>query len=143
MVERRIAVAEKVESAEAGQDAVKRADQNRQLYRYQVPPGLAKTTGVHEVALVELTSGEEIMAAGRAQGSPLRLAFELAKESVRQINGNENINTGDGSSDAFWGRRVPGMSKLRQMVLSAYGEIHNPEVDAVQSFLKSRQVTVG
>ena len=115
---------------------------DRTINWFVVPEKIAEATGVARIGMIELTSGEELMATNRAQMNAIRLAFELAKEAVRFVN-NDAINTGDGSADVFWGSTRPGMPKLRQLCLAAYGEIHNPVADEVQDFLKSRSMKAG
>ncbi len=114
----------------------------RTINWFTVPEDIANETGVVRVGLVELTSGEELLASNRASNNAIRLAFELAKESVRFAN-NEEINTADGSADVFWGRTRPGMPKLRSLVLAAFGDIHNPSNAEIDSFLKSRSMKAG
>ena len=116
--------------------------QPRMIYWFQVPPRIGEPLGIERIGMVELLTGEELMATKRVGTELVRLGFELAKEAVRFIN-NEPVNTGDGTADAFWGRPGKGMSKIRQLILTAYGQIHNPETEDVASFLKSLSTTVG
>jgi hypothetical protein len=130
-----------VKSPVEAEVVVRRADEDRVIYWFDIPQSIQMALGIEKVGMIELTSGEELMATKRCQQDPIRLAFELAKESVRFVN-DDAVNTGDGSADAFWSRRGQGMSKLRQLVLGAYGSIHNPIQDEVQAFLKSRRMQV-
>ena len=111
----------------------------RPTYVYRMPSGLAAETGVSEVALVELTAEEELLATKRARGDAIRLGFELAKESLRRVD-RANLSTVDGTADIVW-NRMP--AKVRLLVVSAYGDIHGPKEGEAADFLKSRAVTVG
>lgn len=123
-------------SAEA---AMQRKDDNRVVYWFDVPKGVAPPgKEVKRVGLIELTSSEELMCTKRAASDPVRLAFELAKECLRYVD-DRIVHSGDGSSDTFWGQQ--GMSKLRQCIMAAYGEIHNPKQNDVASFLASRKAS--
>ncbi len=124
------------------EDAFVRADAKRPIYTYDVPPDLARESGITTLGLTEVTSGEEMNATRRADGDQVRLAFELAKESVRRCD-DERLSTADNTSDAFWARQTPGMSRIRQLILAAYGQIHNPTSGEAESFLGSRRVSVG
>lgn len=130
-----------IRSLDEAEDVVVAADRNRQIYWYDVPDALA-SSGVSKVGLVELTAGDELRAAKRAGGDQARLAFELTMESVRRVN-DGSVNTGDGSSEAFWNSRTSGMSRVRQLIMGAYTEVHNPTKDDAIAFLKSRRITVG
>ncbi len=108
---------------------------------FSVPKSLADATGITEVGMVELTSSEELMCAERSRGSQVRLGVELVKESVRRVNGRL-VSSADGSVDQFWDQQKEGMSFIRQMLLAAYGEVHNPKVDELKAFLSSRSARV-
>jgi hypothetical protein len=117
------------------------AEANRVVEWFTLPAGLSKKLGLKKVGLVELTSNEELMCASRSRNEPVRLAIELMKESVRFADGLK-LNTGDGSADTFWASRKQGMSALRQLLLAAYNQVHNPTGDDTASFLQSRQSTI-
>jgi hypothetical protein len=114
----------------------------REIFWFDVPKKIARMTGVEKVGMIELTSGEEMMAVRRAEQSAIRLAYELAKESVRYLN-DEMVTTGDGSADEFWGKPGRGKAALRQLAIAAYSEIHNPEQEEIDSFLSSLVIRVG
>jgi hypothetical protein len=107
---------------------------SRVLEIFTLPDGLPVTT----VGLVERTVQEELMASRRAGNDAARLVYELAKESLRMVDGVP-VSTGDGSVDAFFARRDLGMSKVRQLILQAVEVIHNPAGSEVRDFLASRQ----
>ena len=131
--------AESVQSIAEGAELVAKAQAGRLIHWFDIPPGMSTKIGVSKIGMIELTSGEEMMCTKRAQQDPIRLAFELAKSSVRYVD-NDEVNSGDGSADRFWSRQSEGMAMLRQLILSAYGAIHNPETEDVASFLNSRRL---
>lgn len=111
---------------------------SRPEYTYDLPEALAKSIGITSITLVELTSDEEMMAARRAAGDQVRLAWELPKESLRGVSG-KRVGAADGSIDAAWNGLHP---KARSLVMQAYNDLHNPAQEDVKTFLASRQVTV-
>jgi hypothetical protein len=112
---------------------------DRSLHIFTVPPGLAAETGVKELGIVKLTVGEEVTAAKRTRSQPMKLANELTKFSLRMVNG-EPVNMGDGTAEEHWANFDP---KVRLLALTAYTELHQPEEDDMDFFLKSRKVKVG
>ena len=114
----------------------------RLIYWFDIPESIGASLEIEKIGMIELTSGEELMATKRIGTEMIRLGFELAKESIRFVNDNP-VNTGDGSADMFWERSGTSMAKLRQLVLTAYGVIHNPVVEEVKSFLGSMRTAVG
>lgn len=112
---------------------------NRPLYIFDVPEKVVERSGIRKIGLIELTAEEELLATKRSHNDMARLAFELAKESLRQIDGKP-VSTADGTADVVWNNMG---AALRTLIIGAYQSIHNPtEVDAM-SFMKSRQVTLG
>lgn len=111
----------------------------RALYLFDVPKALSDAVGVSQVGMVELTAEEELMATKRAQGDAFRLAYELAKESLRSIDGRA-VGAADGTADVAWSKMG---AKLRQLVMSAYNLLHSPKQEEQAGFLASRQVQVG
>ena len=124
------------------QERLNRREATRQVYWYDVPPTVAKSTGVSRIGLVELTADEYLLAANRCQNNLGRLSLELVKEAVRRVD-DRSINTGDGSSDIFWNQMRKGMSKLQSLANMAYGKIHNNTSDEVEYFLASESTTAG
>ena len=115
----------------------------RVIYWYDIPPRIAATTGVAKIGMVELYTFEELMATNRAPfGNVSALSQELAKEAIRFVN-DEKVNSGDGSVDRFWASQKQNMARLRQLVTTAYGEIHNPDQGETKVFLQSRREAVG
>jgi len=111
----------------------------RAKYKYKVPAGMVDDFGgIKSITIVELTAEEELLAAKRAHGDAMRLALELAKESLRYVDDQE-LNTGDDSSDRAWARLGP---KGRTMVLTAYSQTHTPKGEDVADFLSTCETVV-
>lgn len=110
----------------------------RPVHVFEVPSGL-DGDGVTSIGMVELTADEELMATKRAHGDTMRLAYELVKQSLVEINGAK-ASIADGTADTAMNKMSP---KLRQLVLGAYGELHAPPEGAAEAFFKSRKVRVG
>ena len=110
----------------------------RPIYVYDVPAE-CEDAEVQSVGLVQLTTGEELMASKRAHGDNFRLAYELAKQSVVEING-EKVSIGDGSCDIAWSKMLPA---TRNLVLGEYAKLHTPPEGAEEAFRKSRKIKLG
>lgn len=95
--------------------------------------------GIETIGLFQLTSDEELMATKRSRNSQHRLVYELVKQALAEIDGTK-VGLGDGSADKAWNSMNP---KVRTLVMAAFGEIHAPEEDDLEGFLKSQQVSVG
>lgn len=114
--------------------------QSREVHLFTVPEALAAEVGVREVGMVTLTAAEEMMAHKRApKRDAVQLALELAKASLVEVDGGK-LTLADGSADAFWANAHP---KLRELVLSAYADLHSPREEDAASFRASRRVRVG
>lgn len=123
-------------------DSITAARAPRQIECYDLPDmpeadsptfGVIKTIG-----LKMLTPLEEKTAARRANGDQIRLAYELAFESLAEINGKV-LKTSDGSADKAWGEMH---AKVRNLVMLAYSELAAPDEAISTSFLKSRKSKV-
>lgn len=115
------------------------AQVSRESYDFLVPPKLHTITEIRKITIVPLTADEEMQATRRAQNDPIRLAFELVKESVRAIN-DRPVGLADGSLDLAWNRMNP---KIRSLVMNAYAHVHQPDAESAEAFIASRTVTVG
>ena len=109
----------------------------RPIHRFTIPEALAN--GIAEVGMVQLTSNEELRATKRARNDAHSMVYELAKQSLVEVNGAP-VKEADGSADTAWASMQP---KVRTLVMAAFGELHTPEEDDLKDFLKSQQVTVG
>lgn len=107
----------------------------RVVYEYDVPKSIGGEN-MTTIGVVELTAEEELMATRRARGDSIRLAFELAKTSLYEVNG-ERISHADGSIDKVWNEMPP---KLRNLALQAFTELHSPDDDATSGFKASRRI---
>jgi len=114
------------------------AQPERTVHTFRVPKAIA-SFGIESVGLVELRVQEELNGAKRALGDPMRTAYELAQESLRYVNG-QRVTTVDGTADAAWAKMHP---KVRHLVVTAYGKLHQPEDADVRGFLDSQESQVG
>ena len=110
----------------------------RELYVYSLPESVQQTTGNKEVALVLLNGNEERNATRRAGTDPVSLVHNLAMESLRQLDGTE-VRTHNGTTEKAWNAMHP---QLRNLIVGAYNDLHNPNEVATQAFLASRTVRV-
>lgn len=110
---------------------------SRPVYIYKVPPALGgedfKTIG-----LVQLTAREEMMAAKRSNGDPIKLAYEQVQQSIAEVNG-ERVSIADGSADKAFNAMNP---MIRNLVMTAHAKLHSPEDTVVEDFLGSREVRI-
>ena len=120
------------------EDARKAASSDRTVHTFKIPAKLAGY-GITHVGLVELRVQEELNGAKRAMGDQMRTAYELAQESLRYVNG-QPVTTMDGTADAAWAKMHP---KVRHLVVTAYGRLHQPEEMDVKGFLDSQESQVG
>jgi hypothetical protein len=97
------------------------------------------TSKLGTIELVELTADEELDAAKRSRSDNVRLAFEMAKTSLVGLNGAK-LSLADGSADKAWNEMG---SRLRNLVMRAYSDIHTPPEEDANDFLQSRKVKVG
>jgi hypothetical protein len=109
----------------------------RPVYEFEIPTSLG--CPLKSVCLVELTVEEELQATKRARGDQFRLAWELARQSLVMVDGKA-VTTADDTSDRAWEAMPP---TVRQLVLGAYADLHQPQDDAVTAFRASRKVRVG
>lgn len=111
---------------------------DRVIHSFKIPESLA-SYGVKEIGLVELTMEEELLATRRSRGDAVRLAYEYAKECLRVVDG-KTVRTIDGSADKVWSAMHP---KVRQLVIRAYGLLHQPKAEEDSAFLESHEIKVG
>lgn len=110
----------------------------RAVNLFDVPSALAEQCGVKEIGMVTLAPDEEVLCYKRAKGDNGRLAMELAKTALVEADGKV-LAQADGTVDTFWNSLDP---RLRQLVLTAYTELHAAPEEDQQSFLKSRKLRV-
>lgn len=109
---------------------------SRPVYTYKVPAGMGD--GIESVGLVQLTAHEEMLAAKRAGNDPMKLAYEQVMQALVEVNG-ERVRIADGSADKAFNAMGP---MVRNLVMTAHVKLHAPPEDAVEDFLKSREVRV-
>lgn len=123
----------------------------RAAHIYAIPDSIGRVEidGRHYnlIRLVELTANEELIAINRSGGSPVKIAYELAKESFRAFgDGSTNdphkiawkeLRSHDGTVDRAW-ELMP--AKVRNMIVSAYNDIHVAAEAESKSFLSSKIV---
>jgi len=115
-------------------DDERAARPSREVYEYDVPDKIAN--GVKTVGMVKLTAREEMVTAARARNDAIRLAYELAKASLVEING-EIIDKSNGDDDVAWEKMDP---QVRELVMVSYSDLHNVPSEDTESFLASRRV---
>ena len=108
----------------------------RPVYVYQIPKEIG--TDVASVGLVQLTAREEMMAAKRAGGDSVRMAYEQVMQALVEVNG-ETVGIANGSAETAFNSMSP---MVRNLVMTAHVKLHAPEEATVADFLKSREVRV-
>jgi len=110
---------------------------SRPVYTYQVPSNLGGED-FKSIGLVQLTAREEMMAAKRSNGDPIKLAYEQVQQSIAEVNG-EKVSIADGSADKAFNAMPP---MVRNLVMAAHAKLHSPAESDVELFLQSREVRV-
>lgn len=114
----------------------------RPVHTFVIPKSLG--TPFTSIGLVELETGEELMAAKRAGTEPMGLAYALTKQCIVEITDEgtsapRQVSLADATVDEVWQRGGP---KLRQLLLQAYSLLHTPADEDEQDFLKSHRTSV-
>jgi predicted outer membrane protein len=112
---------------------------SRTINVFDVPTEIAQGEMIVEsFGLIENNSSEEIEAAKLSRNDPFMLSMELIKQALREINGKA-VSLADGSVETALNKMG---AQVRQLVMSAYQDIHSvPEV-LNKSFLKTRKRVV-
>jgi hypothetical protein len=108
----------------------------RAINTFKVPSSIGGS--VLSVGLVELTADEEMMAEKRAGADRPRVAVELSKQALAEVNGKP-VNLTDGSADTAW-NSLP--AKVRTLVITAYTRLHIPSDEEMGGFFASMEVRV-
>jgi hypothetical protein len=111
----------------------------RPVYLFDVPTRIAAECGVKEIGMSQLTAREQLDAIDRAQGKAAKTAIEYIYCSLRSMDGTK-LNMGDGSVEKAWAKCSPA---LRELIVAAYGDLHNPQEGEFEAFRASRRVVVG
>lgn len=133
----------------------------RVIHEYDLPREVAAESGYGAVGVVILTAQEEIDATRRSRGDAIRLGFELPKACLRvvypmnaeaqagtdeqpgterELGRPKRVGHEDGSLEEAWEKIGP---KGRQLIMTAYADLHTPSDGGAASFLKSRRTSVG
>jgi hypothetical protein len=113
--------------------------QAREIYEFDVPESLRNELVKESVGMQKLRGNDEVEATKRAHGDSVRLAFELVKLSLIEVDGRR-LKRGDGEDETVWNNMEP---MLRQLLLAAYAELHTPDDKVTENFLKARRIKVG
>lgn len=105
---------------------------------------LGTGTYVTAIGFVVLKLREELNVTKVAGVDAVKMAQEAACESMRRVwlrdgDGAElvkELSTQDGTAEMFYAKLHP---KLRQLVIGAYGEIHQPTAGQARDFFTSRR----
>lgn len=108
----------------------------RPVHTFDVPPSLGEE--IKKLGLVKLEPAEELMASKRSGSDAMRFAYELAKQSLVEIDGKP-VGVADGSVDTAFTSMGP---KLRQLVTLAYTKLHAATDEETKDFLSSQAVRV-
>jgi hypothetical protein len=107
------------------------------VYQYNVPEKVGRGE-IQTVGLVELTAEDELEASRMSKSDTSKMAFELAKRSLVEVNG-ERLKPGV-ETERTW-NRMP--AKVRSLVLQGYVQIHTPQDEDTSDFLESRMAKIG
>lgn len=110
---------------------------SREVTVFTLPKSIAN--GITSMGLVCLTPEEEIMAYNRAHGDAPKVAAEMVKASLAQLNGKP-VSLADGSADTEWSKMDP---KVRGLLQKAWSNLHTPTDEEEKDFLASRRIVVG
>ena len=114
----------------------KAARDNRPVYEFTIPKKYAN--GISSIALVKLSLREEMAATERGKNSSRKVATEMIKASLIEVNG-KRLDIANAEDDEVWATMDP---QIRSFVLLAYGQLHNVEDEDAESFLASQKVRV-
>ncbi len=111
----------------------------RVVFEFDIPESLRDDNVKESIGLRKINGTEEVEAARACGGEGMRLAFELVKQSLHEIDGKV-LNKGDMEHETKWSNMDP---KVRNLLLAAYASLHTPEDDETENFLKTRRAKVG
>lgn len=127
------------DTANAVADLTQGGARARVIFEFEIPESLRCEDIAETVGLVKLNGREEKAASKRARGDSTSLAYELVKQSLWEIDGRK-LNRAQHEDEKVWNAMDP---ILRNLMLSAYAELHTPEDDVTESFIKGRREKVG
>lgn len=104
-------------------------------YEYTVPLHCRRAEKDPHILLIrELSADQEEDARRSAARAKAGNAIELAKASLYAVD-EHVVNHGEFEADAYWSRFS---SKVRQLVIYAYDDVHNVAPEVADGFLASR-----
>lgn len=111
----------------------------REIYEFKIPISYQCEDARESLGIRKLRSAEEVEATRACQGESMRLAWELSKMSLCEVDGDRLLHH-EGQVDSKWDKFDP---KLRALVVAAYAKLHTPEDDETENFLASMTTKVG
>lgn len=125
---------------------IQRSNKSRPVITYDVPEeittdvpaALGAGTVYKSIGMIELTADEELQASKRGGKDQYKIAFELAKASLREVN-DKPVSSMDGHDELVWASMS---APLRSLVVDVYADIHSPRPEVAKRFLSSRRVKV-
>ncbi len=111
----------------------------REVYEFNIPAAYQCEDAQKTIGIRKLRSAEEVEATRACQGESMRLAWELSKASLIEVDGKRLIHH-EGQADTKWDKFDP---KLRALVVAAYAKLHTPEDDETENFLASMTMKIG
>lgn len=112
---------------------------SRVVYEFDIPESLQSEEMTETLGMVKLNGREEKAASKRSRGDGTQLAYELVKASLYEVDGRR-VKRGEHEDEKLWNNMDP---ILRNLMLSAYAELHTPEDDVTENFIKGRREKVG
>ena len=119
----------------------KQAKVARAVNLFTIPEHLVEE-GIDEIGMITMSADEELAAYKRSGGDTAKLATELVKTCLVEASAGgvpQKLSLADGSVDGFWKKLDP---RVRQLVMTAYAELHTAKEEDAKSFTKSRRVRV-
>jgi hypothetical protein len=105
-------------------------------HQFTIPPNVRGPNDPSTVVLLELTSGQEETAAKIAgdDSSTLRLASEMCKLALYKVDGRL-VDHANAEAEFYWARWS---TKVRRLIQSAIGKIHNTTKEEDDAFFASQ-----
>ena len=111
----------------------------REVYEFKIPKSYQCDAIRESLGIRKIRSTEEVDATRACQGESLRLAWEMCKMSLVEVDG-ERLLHHEGHVESKWDKFDP---KLRALVVAAYAKLHTPEDDETENFLATMTTKVG
>lgn len=111
----------------------------REIYEFPIPAKYRCEAAKETIGIRKLRSTEEVEATRNCQGESMRLAWELTKLSLAEVDGVRLLHH-EGQAESAWDKFDP---KFRALIVAAYAKLHTPEDDETENFLASMKTKVG